>query len=208
MFKEVCRLLAFIGLVIIIIFDDFPFYNKIKTPQVQLVLAILVVIALFYDTIFGLLLGLVLLLIYYEIYKKIILPEQNQQLKIEKQLSEENNNIDTYRPIQQIQYTEQKSISQTKNDDKIPTNFCTGKYDPLQNNEIRKSNKVDYVNCSVLNALQNNIFDENNYNYEIKGFDKGIHNEPVYGCQGLNSDTVNLSGYSPELGFQIVPSFK
>ena len=71
MFKETLRILAVLLLIIVAIMDDFPVYNKMKDPTSQLVFAFIVVSCIYYDTTFGFILGLVLMLVYYEIYKKI-----------------------------------------------------------------------------------------------------------------------------------------
>lgn len=77
MIKETLRIVAVILLLIIIIMDDFPFYNKLKDPSTQLFLAVIILACIYYDTTFGFIMGLVLLLIYYEIYKKIIISHEN-----------------------------------------------------------------------------------------------------------------------------------
>lgn len=77
MIKETLRIVAVFLLLMIIIMDDFPFYNKLKDPSTQLFLAIIVLVCIYYDTTFGFIMGLVLLLIYYEIYKKIIISHEN-----------------------------------------------------------------------------------------------------------------------------------
>ena len=59
--------------------DDFPFYEKMKSPATQLFLGVIVVACIYYDAIFGFITGLVVLLIYYEIYKKIITKAEEKQ---------------------------------------------------------------------------------------------------------------------------------
>lgn len=78
MLKEGLRAVAIILLLIIIVMDDFPFYNKLKDQSVQLMLGVLVLACIYFDTTFGFIMGLVLLVIYYEIYKKIILTHEKQ----------------------------------------------------------------------------------------------------------------------------------
>ncbi|WP_396189968.1 hypothetical protein [Flavobacterium sp.] len=87
MIKELLRISALVFLVVIIIADDFPFYEKIKTSETQLFLAILVLVSVYFDPIFGLILGVTLLIIYYEIYKKIIIQQQleNDEEKIKEE---------------------------------------------------------------------------------------------------------------------------
>lgn len=71
MLKDFLRIFAFILLLIVIIADDFPFYDKMKSSITQLFLAIVIILMIFYDPLFGFIMGLVIMLIYYEIYKKI-----------------------------------------------------------------------------------------------------------------------------------------
>lgn len=71
MFKQTLRIFAVLLLIIVAIMDDFPVYNKMKDPTSQLVFAFVVVSCVYYDTTFGFILGLVLMLVYYEIYRKI-----------------------------------------------------------------------------------------------------------------------------------------
>jgi predicted membrane protein len=73
------RGLALIAFLIILIMDDFPFYSKMKQPYVQLVLAILAVCLIIIDNIFGFIFAMTLMLIYYEIYKKIKMKTENNK---------------------------------------------------------------------------------------------------------------------------------
>lgn len=71
MIKETLRLVAIILLLIIIVMDDFPFYDKMKNKDTQLFVALLLVACIYYDTTFGFIMALVVMLIYYEIYKNV-----------------------------------------------------------------------------------------------------------------------------------------
>lgn len=164
MIKESLRLIAIILLLIIIIMDDFPFYSKMKDPATQLFLAVLIVAFIYYDATFGFIMGLVLMLIYFEIYKKIINIKNNKPL-----LNWKNEN---------------ESISSSN---ALP--ILTGSCDVL---------KMDYISEEHLMAAQNNIFDTDHYNKEVKGIEKGFNNEKVYGVQGLDTEGVNYKGYSKE----------
>lgn len=155
MIKETLRILAMILLIMVIVMDDFLFYEKMKNPSIQLILAVIVIFCIFYDVTFGFIMGLVLLLIYYEIYKKIIITHKNKG----------------------------KEIKQ-----KTDSTF-------YQDNEIVK---LDYMSEEHLRSAQNNVFDQNNFNTEIKGINTGFNNEQVYGCQGLDHEKVNFSGYVKE----------
>lgn len=69
--------------ILILIMDDFPFYKKMKQPYVQLVLAIFTVMLLLLDPILGFIISMVLMLIYYEIYKKIKMIKENESSSLE-----------------------------------------------------------------------------------------------------------------------------
>ncbi len=117
--------------------DDFPFYNKLMDHTTQLFLSIIVLAIIYYDSTPGLTMGLVLLLIYYEIYKKIILHDMSQK---------ETGKSQTMQHFQEMR----------------------SEYMPIQ--------QVNYISDAHLLAAQNNIFDVNNFETEIKG-----------GCQGLQT---------------------
>jgi hypothetical protein len=135
MIKEGLRLIAIFLLIIIIIMDDFPFYAKMKDAGTQLFLALIVLAMIFYDVTFGFIMGLVLMLIYYEIYKKIIIQHEKEQYN--------QSNI-------------QRSVE--------------GGIGPT---------KIDFISESHLLQAQNNVWDVNNFNTEVKGID-GL------GAQGLS----------------------
>lgn len=71
MIKESLRLIAIVLLLIIIVMDDFPFYDKMKNKDTQLFIAVLLIACIYFDTTFGFIMSLVVMLIYYEIYKNI-----------------------------------------------------------------------------------------------------------------------------------------
>lgn len=157
MFKEFLRSLSVILLIIIIVIDDFPFYNKMKDKNTQLFLAVLIILFIMYDTTFGFIMGLVLMVIYFEIYKKIIVTNNQPHNSI-------TNNYSNY--------------------EAIPENYSN--VDKVY---------LDYITQEHLDAVQNNVFDKNNYNTEIKGITQGYNNEKVYGIQGLDIEKVNYNGF-------------
>lgn len=175
MFKETLRMFAILLMIIIIIMDDFPFYSKLKNPSTQLFLGIFVITAIYYDTTLGFILGLVLMLIYYEIYNKIKKSIPTSQYKIEHYTRPETNTIQS---SEQPDTLGQPDVSDTP---KINTK-----------NGIMQLN---YISDEHLIAAQNNIFDPENYATEVKGIEKGYNDESVYGAQGLDSDKVNVRGY-------------
>ena len=162
MFKETLRIFAVLLLIIIAIMDDFPVYNKMKDVTTQLLLAVVVISCIYFDTTFGFILGLVLMLIYYEIYKKIKVAVDDIEIA--------------------------KVIG--------PYNESSTSTIPEASNASCSIIKLDYISKEHLLAVQNNIFDTNNYTSEVKGVDKGFNNEDVYGAQGLDIDHLNYIGYS------------
>jgi hypothetical protein len=196
--KDALRLVAVILLIIIIIMDDFPFYEKMKDATTQLFLGVLVVAFIFYDTVFGFIMGLVVMLIYYEIYKKIISKQEEKQkiimsvdngyvitpvgpssfmgahdYAVEGSLGPNTHHYDTYQPSIQSMQSTQPSMQSS---DCIPL-------------------KMDYISEAHLLAAQNNIFDVQNYKVEVKGVEHGLNDEKVYGVQGFDSEKVNFKGY-------------
>jgi hypothetical protein len=155
MIKEGLRLIAIFLLLIIIIMDDFPFYAKMKDSGTQLFLALVVLGIIFYDVTLGFIMGLVLMLIYYEIYKKIILQHEKEQ---------QNTSI------------ERQAI---KSGSKIGSNggSCNG------------PTKIDFISEAHLLAAQNNIWDVNNFDTEIKSVDGS-------GAQGLDIGYDSADIYS------------
>lgn len=180
MFKETLRVFAVFLMIVIIIMDEFPFYDKMRDPSAQLFLAILVMCAIYYDTVLGFILGLVLMLIYYEIYKKVKhLKSQNLEEHYTK-LDEQT--IPYHTPV--VVPAHDAPVASEASPPMIDT----------KNGIIQ----LNYISEEHLLAAQNNIFDSQNYKMEVKGMEKGFNNEPVYGAQGLDSDNVNVHGYDDD----------
>jgi len=129
---------AILLFILILIMDDFPFYKKMKEPYVQLILAIFTLCLLIIDCILGFIFAMILMLIYYEIYKKI-----------DKKYKKINNVNDKYmlNPL-------------LKNE--LYENFT--QFDKI-NKEIVE---LDYITEKHLEDAQNNIVNENIYNNELK----------------------------------------
>lgn len=149
MLKESLRILAILLLFVIIISDDFMFYEKLKNQATQFFIAIFVILCIFYDATFGFLMGLVMMLVYYEIYKKLKIRKDE-----EKNIVTENNNKKTIKTV-----------------------------------------KLAYITDEHLQSAQDNIFDENNMQKEVKGVENGFNNESMYGAQGLDQQKLNVPGY-------------
>tara|TARA_Y100000389_G_scaffold163626_1_gene166955 strand:- start:4412 stop:4930 length:519 start_codon:yes stop_codon:yes gene_type:complete len=124
--------------ILILIMDDFPFYKKMKQPYVQLVLAIFTVMLLLLDPILGFIISMVLMLIYYEIYKKI---------DIKKGIIKKNDENDKYmlNPLKKNSYE-----------------YFTEK-DIVKKDII----ELDYITEKHLDDAQNNVIDESIYNNEL-----------------------------------------
>jgi Ca2+/Na+ antiporter len=133
--------------ILILIMDDFPFYKKMKEPYVQLILAIFTVFLLLMDPILGFIISMVLMLIYYEIYKKIDI-KKGKKIK--------NNGNDKYllNPL-------------LKN--KIYENFT--ETDKINKHVI----EMDYITQQHLDDAQNNVIDNDIYNNELENKDLEIY---------------------------------
>lgn len=188
MFKETLRVFAVILMIVIIIMGDFPFYDKMRDPSTQLFLGILVICTIYYDTVLGFIMGLVLMLIYYEIYKKVkILKSQDKIVGVES-----GKKIEHYTKLDEETYPRAPPASKSppgSNPDTPTMPVVATKNGVMQ---------LNYISEEHLLAAQNNIFDAKNYSSEVKGMEKGYNNEPVYGAQGLDSDNVNVHGYDEE----------
>lgn len=177
MFKETLRVFAVFLMLIIVIMDDFPFYNKLRDPMTQLFLGTFVIGTLYYDTVLGFILALVLMLVYYEIYKKVKV-KKNIVNTIEHYTKSNNSDV---------------NVVDNKTENAIAPRVIPGAL-PV---DVKKECdfKLNYISDEHLLAAQNNIFDTHNFTTEVKGIEKGYNEEKVYGAQGLDSENVNVLGY-------------
>lgn len=158
--------------ILILIMDDFPFYVKMKEPYVQLILAIFTVCILLFDYILGFIVTMILLLIYYEIYKKIEISKNKKTVA--------QNIYDTsyiLNPLEQNKILEKFNIS---DNDKI-------------NNTVQE---LDYITEEHLKNAQTNYVNIMNYNNDIsKELDTSN-----YGIQGLSigDDNYKIIGYNSD----------
>lgn len=192
MFKETLRVFAIFLMIIIIIMDDFPFYNKLRNQSTQLFLAIFVIGTIYYDTVLGFILALVLMLIYYEIYKK--LKRVNGINDTSGTSSMNNGNASMSKNIEHYM-EEPESVKINKEIGYQPT--FVGPSGPIESTKSCKNGitQLNYISEEHLLAAQNNVFNSENFSTEVKGIEKGFNNEHVYGAQGLDSDKVNVHGY-------------
>lgn len=170
-------------LLLFVIIVDFDLPIIINTATNQLFIAIIVIfIILTVDEIIGFLTGLIFLIIYFKYYQK----------KINSNTDKSNNN--------------KNEIFSNTNDDKNPlTNFFNVLFNQNDIKPKEYSNKpaipdhfinktdnctiIPYISTELLKSAQNNIYNEKNYNNEIKQI------ENSYGIQGLNSDNIHYLAF-------------
>jgi Ca2+/Na+ antiporter len=65
----------------------------------------------------------------------------------------------------------------------------------IDDKNITDKNNILYISPQHLVAAQNNIFNIESYNTEVKGFQKGHNNENVYSAQGFDIEKNYVSGF-------------
>jgi hypothetical protein len=170
--------IAGIILLVTVIFIDFNIPIVLNTPLNQMILGLIVIMTIVaVDEYIGLLLGLIILIIYYKYYQKIF----NTNNQVENGLKEPliNNQI--------------KHLDTFENDVKPPPN---NKMESVGNHYMKLSNdgtcmEMPYISNELLENAQNNIYDVNNYNMEVVISE----NNTIYGIQGLNSSNIHYPAY-------------
>jgi len=176
MILQVFRILVLVVLIFSIMVDiDVPVI--LHTQVNQLIIAIIIItIILLVDEIIGFLLGLLFLIIYFKYYQKLI---KNNQRPVE--LKEPLiNNRDDFRNENNENYN-----LDVKPAPKEKTTEITDHYIKMTNDGI----EMPYISNELLEKAQNNIYDINNYNKEIRIDDN------TYGVQGLNSDSIHFPAF-------------
>jgi Ca2+/Na+ antiporter len=183
------RLLAVILLVIILIIKDIPFKPLFKDSMIQFYLALTCMIfLLLIDNIFGFILSICLLLLYFRIYTTEL------KNKKEGEADEDKKHKHTHesKPNETCEKGEkcEMNMSRINADKKIAIPSQSGK--PADSTD---SSLVPYITEENLLAAQTNIVNPLEYNKETHGVDKGIYNEDVYGSQGLDTKNIHIRGY-------------
>lgn len=147
----------------------------LHTPVNQLIIAILIIaIILIVDEIVGFLLGLLFLILYFKYYQKLI----------------KNNNYDKNTNLKEPLI---EKTNDNKNEGFGETKpMANQRTDLIQDHYIKYSNdciEMPYISNELLEKAQNNIYDLNNYNNEIR------IDEKTYGVQGLNSDAIHYPAF-------------
>ena len=187
------RILAVILLVIILIAKELPFKPLFKDVMIQFYLALTCVLCLLVvDNIFGFILSICLLSLYFRIYTS----EFNDKKDIEKYKDkDQHDNNCNHRE-------DDKTTPKEPSNEKCEMNMARLNYekklpiptDASTNNSTCNS-LVPYITEENLLAAQSNIVNPLEYNNEFFGVDKGIYNEDVYGSQGLDTKKNHIRGY-------------
>ena len=186
------RFLAIILLVIILIVKELPFKPLFKDVMIQFYLALTCVLCLLViDNIFGFILSICLLSIYFRIY--------TSELNSKKDTTKEK---DKYEHDNYCNHREDDNNDKNNDNDKCVMNMTHLNYekkipiptDASTNNSTCNS-LVPYITEENLLAAQSNIVNPLEYNKEFFGVDKGVYNEDVYGSQGLDTKKNHIRGY-------------
>jgi len=183
------RVLALILLVIILIIKEIPFKKLFKDAMIQFYLALTCILfLLLVDNIFGFILSICLLSLYFRIYTSELNIINN---------SDNNKNIDNDTRNDNDNTINDKCVMNMDNvniDKKLPLFISSAN----SANGTDGSCLVPYITEENLLAAQSNIFNPEGYNKEFYGVDKGIYKEDVYGSQGLDNKNIHVRGYDIE----------
>ena len=175
------RALALILLVIILIIKEIPFKNLFKDLMIQFYMALTcILILLLVDNIFGFILSICLLTLYFRIY--------TNELNL---INKNNDNNDINDINNSNVYTETVTDKCTMNMEQVNSERKL----PVEVNNNDTNCLVPYITEENLLAAQSNIVNPEGYNKEYYGVDKGIYKEDVYGSQGLDNKNIHIRGY-------------
>jgi Ca2+/Na+ antiporter len=174
------RFLAVILFVSILIVKEIPFRNLFKDLMIQFYLALsCVLILLIIDNIFGFILSLCLLALYFRIY--------TSELKSNNDKAPSGNHHNHHSKDANGKCTNDKCVM---NMEHVGIERKKRLEEKSQDNSL-----VPYITEENLLAAQSNIVNPEEYNKEMQGVEKGIYNEDVYGSQGLDNKNVHMRGY-------------
>jgi Ca2+/Na+ antiporter len=177
------RGLALILLVIILIIKEIPFKNLFKDLMIQFYMALICILfLLLVDNIFGFILSICLLTLYFRIYTS--------------ELNLKNNNNDQYKSITDKDIETGINTNIDTNTEKCIMDQVESKIIiPVKINNNETDCLVPYITEENLLSAQSNIINPEGYNKEYYGVDKGIYKEDVYGSQGLDNKNIHIRGY-------------
>lgn len=193
------RFLAVILFVSILIVKEIPFRNLFKDLMIQFYLALsCVLILLIIDNIFGFILSLCLLALYFRIYTSE-LKSKNDKAPSSISNSKDASNSNNQHHQHQHQH-HNKDMNGKCTNDKCVMNMEQVGIERKRTLEVKTQDNslVPYITEENLLAAQTNIVNPEEYNKEIHGVDKGIYNEDVYGSQGLDNKNIHMRGYDTQ----------
>jgi len=177
------RLLAVILLVTILIIKEIPFKSLFKDATIQFYLALTCMLfLLLIDNIFGFILSICLLLLYFRIYAN----ELQNKKEAKKEGKEEDSRSHDHKDGKACD-TCVMNMSHVNAEKKIAI--------PSISTNSANNSLVPYITEENLLAAQTNIVNPLEYNKEMHGVDKGVYNEDVYGSQGLDTKNIHIRGY-------------
>ena len=197
------RFLAVILFVSILIVKEIPFRNLFKDLMIQFYLALsCVLILLIIDNIFGFILSLCLLALYFRIYTSELKSKNDKapsSISNSKDASNSNNQHHQHQHHQHHQHHNKDANGKCTND-KCVMNMEQVGIERKRTLEVKTQDNslVPYITEENLLAAQTNIVNPEEYNKEIHGVDKGIYNEDVYGSQGLDNKNIHMRGYDTQ----------
>jgi Ca2+/Na+ antiporter len=181
------RFLAVILFVSILIVKEIPFRNLFKDLMIQFYLALsCVLILLIIDNIFGFILSLCLLALYFRIYTSE-LKSNNDKAPSSSSSSSSGNHHNHHSKDANGKCTNDKCVM---NMEHVGIERKKRLEEKSQDNSL-----VPYITEENLLAAQSNIVNPEEYNKEMQGVEKGIYNEDVYGSQGLDNKNFHMRGY-------------
>ena len=186
------RVLALILLVIILIIKEIPFKKLFKDAMIQFYLALTCILfLLLVDNIFGFILSICLLSLYFRIYTSElnIINNSDNNKNIENDTRNDNDNTINDKCVM--------NMDNVNIDKKLPL-FISSANSANGTDGTDGSCLVPYITEENLLAAQSNIFNPEGYNKEFYGVDKGVYKEDVYGSQGLDNKNIHVRGYDIE----------
>ncbi len=192
MIIDILRIIGLIGFIIVIFIDiDIPIV--LNTPLNQMILGLIIIMTIIaVDEIFGFLLGLIILIIYYKYYQKVF---NTTNVNVNGNTNQIINELKE--PLLNLNDNQIKHIDTFENDVKPPPN---NKIDSIGSHYIKMRNdgvciEMPYISNELLENAQTNIYDINNYNMELVINE----NKTIYGIQGLNSSNIHIPAYDKGL---------
>ena len=194
MFITSLRVLALILLSVIIIIKEIPFKNLFKDLLIQFYMALTcMIILLLVDNIFGFILSICLLTLYFRIYTSELIIKNDSDKDSSKSNSDDVINDKTVVEADDKCIMNMSHVHSKKN--------SLNAFNNIGNISIGDNCMVPYITEENLLAAQSNIFNPNEYNKEMHGVEKGVYNEDVYGSQGLDNKNIHIRGYDSQNTF-------